>query len=122
MRNMNEVIKFYALAQNSRTQCCPVDGTIRADLHIILDNYISDLRNFLVVIFRIKSKSVAPDNSSGMNDTVLADNSFRINFDPCKNGCVLTDYRIVSNINLRIYFNIVSDDSVFTYKREFTHV
>src|SRR3990172_7642208 len=61
MRNVNEVIELNAFVQNGGAKCCSVNGAVGSNLHIIFDNYISYLRNFLLC-FQCKAEAIAANH------------------------------------------------------------
>src|SRR5690606_8834308 len=74
MRNLDKVIQLHALTDDSRSQRRPVDCRIGADLDIIFDHHISDLRNFVVRSIPLwsEAKTVASDYRATVHDHPLS--------------------------------------------------
>src|ERR1039458_5709591 len=62
MGNVNQVVKLHSSPEYGRAQCGPVNGTIGANLNLVFNNYISNLRNFFVVILEGKTESITSDD------------------------------------------------------------
>jgi hypothetical protein len=117
MRNLHEVIQFCAFTDNCRAKSGAVDRGIRTDLYIILNDNITDLRNFFVIIFRVrgKTKSITTNNSTGVNSAVISDLAIVVDLYASKKSAVVANCYMFSNITVRIDLYIISNFHIFAY-------
>src|SRR5688572_16984823 len=66
MSDLDQVIQFYALADNGRTHCSAVNCGISPYFHIIVNDHVTDLRHFLVgsILLRCKTKAITTDHTT----------------------------------------------------------
>src|SRR5690606_15285971 len=69
-----------------------------------------------------KAKTIAANNSAGMHCAISSYFAFVINFNAGKKRCIITNLTVISNINLGIYFYVVSDLHIAPYVRKSTYV
>src|SRR5580765_1898997 len=68
VRDLHQVINLGASPDDRRSERATVNGHIRANLHILADDYVTDL-GYLKMhsVFLDVPKTVRPDNSPGVN-------------------------------------------------------
>jgi hypothetical protein len=67
--NLNQVVDFGALADMSLAQGCPIDSRIGPNLHIVFNDYPSNLRDFVhCVSSGSKAKAVTAYYDSGVQN------------------------------------------------------
>lgn len=76
--DLDEVVNFSAIPDDGATKRGPINGAICANLNIIFDHNISDLRNLSGPTGSIDiSKPVGPNDSSTVNNTPGANHNTR---------------------------------------------
>src|SRR5690606_27850445 len=94
VRYLDKVVQLHPLADNGRPHGCPVHHRIPPNLYIVLNDYISYLRDFLVgtVSLRRKANSITTDDNSRANIHVETYHTAEINSHTSKdNGVVSID-------------------------------
>src|SRR5690606_6031614 len=66
------------------------------------------------ILIRREPKSISTDNTPAMNDTIFPYYGLRLNLCSRENRYIVIDLSIGSYINIRIYFDIVSDGNLFS--------
>src|SRR5690606_36306360 len=113
VRDMDQVVEFHAFAQDGAAERSAIDRTVRADLHIILDHHVADLRDLLAATrSRGETDTIAADHCAAVNDTVLSDYAIRVGLHPGENDRALTDRHIVADEALRMDLHVVPDPGV----------
>src|SRR5438477_10414741 len=73
MRDLDESIDFSAFTYDSRAQRSPIDGYVGADLHVIVNNHVTDLRHLQVrSLIKHIAKPVRAHHSPGVNTDPIA--------------------------------------------------
>ena len=124
MCNLTKVIDFDTFSNKRRTHCSAVNGAIGTNFNVILNDDISDLRNFLIhpVLIWCITKSVRTNHRTGMNDHVLSNLTICIDADIRKKYGIVPDLNIVAEHNIWINLNIVPDAHIFPDVCECTYI
>src|SRR5690606_2271318 len=73
MANLNEIINLCTFADDRIAQRAPIDGAVRADLDIVLNDHAADLRNLQVSLrSHGETEAILADRDSGVDDDVIA--------------------------------------------------
>src|SRR3954463_7944909 len=74
VRDMDEVVDFRAVADDSRAESSAIDGDIGADLDVVANDDVADLQNFAMTAF-VENVAVAvgADDGSGVDGDAVAD-------------------------------------------------
>src|SRR6185369_12064024 len=75
--DLNQVIEFHSLPDYRASQCCPVNGCVCSDFYTVFNDYISDLSNFFIFIFRVwsKAKAISTDDCSCVQCASIANSA-----------------------------------------------
>src|SRR5438477_6892803 len=72
--HVNEVIDFGAFADDGRTEGRAVDGSVGANLHIVLNNDVANLQNLAMATFvQHITVTIRPDDGTSMDAHAVAD-------------------------------------------------
>src|SRR5687767_10916025 len=87
---------------------------------MIFYDHISDLRYFFesTITLRSKTKTIAADNSAGMDGDMFSQDTVMINLYTWVKHRVVIDASVIANIDPGKYLNVISDKSVFTHIAE----
>src|SRR5690606_33601269 len=109
MGNLYLIVQLDPFSQNGRAQGRTIYGRPRANIHIIFQDHISRLGHLAEspLLVRRKSKTIGPDDNTAIDNAMVADDGFRVNFDPCKNNYIVPNNHIVPNINVWVNFYVV---------------
>ena len=70
--NLDQIIQFHAIANNSAVQRSPIDGGVGANFHIIAQGYTTQLRNAMPHAFFVsEAKTIRTDNRTTENMAAL---------------------------------------------------
>lgn len=99
MRDMDEVVDFGALADDCGAEGRAIDGGIGADLDVVANDDVADLKNFAVAAF-VENVAVAvgADDGSGVDDDAVADLATVINNDVGEEACVSADLGVATDV------------------------
>ena len=125
VRDLHEVIQLRATLDVRRREGCPVNGGIRANFHVILNNYRSDLGDFVVqrrafltaCAYRREAEPITADNRPAVNNHPVTDGDFLADVDVWVNQPIGPDFGALADIDERLddsiipYLNVVGDDS-----------
>ena len=94
MGDLDEIIDFAALFDDSLAKCGSIDCDIRPELDIVLDRDSAKLWNFVMpsLVLYI-AESVAPDHCATVNDDPCADGTAFSHNDIRIQQCVVSDRR-----------------------------
>ena len=110
MGNLNEVVELHALVDVCRTHSSTVNGGVGANFHVVVDNHVSYLCNFLISgSSGRKSEAVGTNYSTCVNDAAVANAAAVIDFHAGIEDYVVADCHAITHINLGIYFHMLSD-------------
>ena len=100
VRDVDEVVDFRALADGRRAEGATVNRNVRADLYVVADDDMSNLRNFAVdaAVLNV-AVAVRTDDRIGVDADVIPDLPARIDSDVRKQIHVVAEPRIVSYKN-----------------------
>ena len=105
MGHLDKVVELHTLMNNGLSHGRAVDTGIGTNLHIIFDNYNTQLRNLLVTFgVRCETKAVGTNHATGMDGYILA------NLTTIVDGDVGIDDRTIANLH------------AFTHKSERTDI
>ena len=66
--DLHEIVDFRTFANDGRSEASPVDGGIRANLHIVVDANEADLRHLSVLsVFQLVTETIRADDRSRMD-------------------------------------------------------
>ena len=87
--DLHEVVDLRALADDRRPERAAINRHVRADLHVVAEDDVADLRHFAVhPCVQHVAKSVRADDRAGMDPHALAEFGARIKRDVRKqNTC-----------------------------------
>ena len=103
MGDLDKIIDLHALMNDCSVHDGSIDSRVGADLDIILYDNFSQLRDFLIAsILGGETESVGSYNSSGMNNTVVANGALFVDGRMWINDAVFSDCDIIPNIGLWI--------------------
>ena len=123
MGNLNEVVELHALVDVCRTHSSTVNGGVGANFHVVVDNHVSYLCNFLISgSSGSKSEAVGTNYSTCVNDTAVADSAAVIDFHAGIEDYVVADCHAITHINLGIYFHMLSDGDTLPYVGKGTEI
>ena len=98
VRDLDEIINLRALADDGRAERAAVNRHVRADLHVIADDDVANLRNFAVdAAVQHVAESVRADDRAGVDADAMADFRARINCHVRKQIHVVAELRIVAD-------------------------
>src|SRR5688572_4085775 len=111
MCDLYQVIKFGTRSYDGRTDRCPVNRRIGADLYIIFNYHITDLRYFFKTAIRLRSKTktITSYYSPCMYNNIAPDQTIMINFYTGMNDRIISNFYIIAKINIGINFCIVTN-------------
>ena len=113
VRNLNEVVDFRSLANDGCPIGTPIDGDVRADFHIILNDDVSQLRcRNVPSIFETVTKSVSADDRAGVNRDTLANHDIFVQYDSRVERDVLSNVRAAADMNACMKHRPRPDDGV----------
>src|SRR5919108_6452633 len=94
VRNLNEVVDLRTGANPGLADGRPVNGRIRADLHVVFDRDVADLRNFVMrsVGSSCEAETVAADDGAVLDDYTMPDPN------PLANRYARVDHAIITNV------------------------
>lgn len=120
--DLDEVVQFYAPANNGRSDTGSVDGRTGTDLYIFFENDIAELRDLLVGTVRLwcKPKAITADHRIGVNNTAVADDTIMENSCAGVNAYAFAQADIPTNKNLVVNQAVVTDTGTFLHDRERT--
>src|SRR3569833_538615 len=120
MRYLYQIIQLNSFEDDGGTHCGPVYCSICADLYVVLNNHIADLRYFIVSTIGVGSKTeaVAADYGARMDDRIVTDNTIEVNCHPWKKGHIITDSYVIPNISIGIYFSVIANFGPLPYVGE----
>ena len=116
---MNKIIDFRALTDDGRSQRAAINGRVRADFHVVLDDHMADLRHFAMAAF-IKNVTVAirANDRASVNGDALPDLALGIDDDVRKQANVVTKLAIAADViaaqqrGTRADFHARADDAI----------
>ena len=95
VRDLHEVVNFCALADERRAERAAIHRHIRADLHVVADDDITNLRNLAAkTAVKNVAKTVRTNHRAGVNADALADLGAGIKRDVRKQIRFVTEHRI----------------------------
>src|SRR5262245_53655522 len=98
VRNLDEVIDFRAASDDGRTERAAIDGDIRADFDVVINDYISNLRHFLMrALIEDIAEAVRANDTAGMNEHAVSDLRSGVNDDIGEEANLFAEDRIVSH-------------------------
>src|SRR5690606_14129069 len=111
VRNLNQIIQLYALPYDGRSHRSTIDYRIRTDFDIILNDYVSNLADFIVgaILLGGKPKTIATHHRSGVDDNALANHAIEINRYPREQGGIVSDFHIIADVNVWVNFTPVAN-------------
>src|SRR5690606_11229490 len=115
---------FNASSYNGRTQCSPIYGSSCSNIYKILYNNVSCLWNLIIFPFFIwnKTKTISTNDNPRVNDTIVANGSFGINFYSCKNNRIVPYNHIISNVTIWENFYVVANFYILAYISKGTNI
>ena len=126
--DLHQVIDLCASANNCRAERPAVDGDVRANLHVILDDDMPNLRDFAVnAAVHNVTKAVGAEDRAGMDAHPPANLGLRIEHDVGEKLRLLSNDAIVSNMiaatqdGLRANEHILANDAAGTNVRAGIH-
>src|SRR5690606_21707343 len=124
VRYLDKVVELHPLADNGRPHGCPVHHRIPPNFYILLNDYISSLRDFLVgtVSLRRKAKSITSDDHSRRNNHVDTYHTVVIHCHTRKDNGVVSNGNVVSSIYTWKYFYIISYLHITAYIRKSSYI
>ena len=122
--DLHQVVELDPPADDGRIRLGAVDAGVGPDLHVVFDDHVAQLRNFVVSPLRVRSEAetVGPDDCAGMEDATAADAAAFVNFDPRVEDGAFADANSVADVNLGIELAAVADFRSGFDDREVAHV
>ena len=122
--HLNQVVELYALADDCRVGLCAVDTGVCANLHVILDDYIAQLRNLVkrAVGLGHKAKTIGSNDSTCVDDAVCSHLATLVNLHTRVEHGACTDSHAIAHIYLRIYLCASLHDSTSLDYGKVAHV
>src|SRR5690606_21083049 len=118
VRDVDQVVKFDALAQDGAAQRGAVDGAVGADLHLILDHHVADLRDLLTTArARGETEAIAADHRAAVDDAVLPYYTVRIDLHPGVDRGVVANGDVVPHIGLRVDLHVIAQARMLANER-----
>ncbi len=119
VRDVNEVVNFRALADDGGAERAAINGRVRADFHVVVNDDIADLQHFAVPAFVENiTVTVRADDGAGVDRHAVADLAFRVNDDVRKQANVVAELAVAANVvpaeqrRARANFHPRADDAV----------
>src|SRR5436309_2644827 len=115
MTDLDQIIELHATPDNSCPHGRSVDGSVRANFNVILNDHVADLGDsdqFAAVLD--KTKTVGADHSAIEQSDPIA------NRDPFANGDVAVTVEIVADLDFRVDNNMRMKDGVASYSHATT--
>ena len=102
--DLHQVIDLHVATDDGRTHHRAVYRCVRTYLHIIFNDHVTYLRDFLVhsLCVRFKTEAVRTHYYSGVQDAVGADDAMRVHFHTRVENRVLADHDVVTDIRVRV--------------------
>ena len=98
MGNLHQVVQLHAFVNDGTAHGRAVHTGIGTNLHIILDNHITNLWNLIVTIcIGSKAEAICTDDRSGMNRYTVTDMAVVIDRYMRIDACVVTNHHIVTD-------------------------
>src|SRR5450756_1399569 len=90
VRDVNEVVNLRALTDDGRAERGAINGRVRADFHVVVNNDVADLQHFAMAAFvEYIAVAVRADDGSGVNGDAISDLAFRVDDDVRKQADVV---------------------------------
>ena len=124
MCHLHKVINLSIAANNGRAHHGAIDGRVGTNLHVILNDDIANLREFLVHTFcvRFKAKSIATYDYTCVQDTVLPHNTIVIDFHARIKDSIIANTHIITYIRMRINLHTFTQLDILTDIRKGTNI
>ena len=102
MGNLAEVVNLHALADDGGFHLGPVNGRSRSDFHVVPDDHIAQVLDFLPGTVRLRgvAEAIGTDDGIGMDDHVVTDDHARVDHHARINDTMLSDMGIVPDIDI----------------------
>ena len=102
VRNLAEVVNLHALADDGGFHLGPVNGRSRSDFHIVPDDHIAQVLDFLPGTVRLRgvAEAIGTDDGIGMDDHVVTDDHARVDHHARINDTMLSNMGIVPDIDI----------------------
>src|SRR5579871_1796876 len=99
VRDMYEVVDLRALADDRGTEGATVNGRVGADLHIIMDDHVTDLQHLAVAAF-VEHVAVAirANDGASMDSDAMANLGLRVDDDIGEQTCVVANLAVVTDV------------------------
>ena len=102
MRYLHQVIDLRSRLNPSATKTRPIDRRVRADFHVVVDLYYTDLRHFLLTLrCHFESKSIRTDDSAAVQNHTRPEPATLPDYNPRINRAAVTDHYVVPNVTTR---------------------
>ena len=104
VRYLHEVVYLCVFADDGTAHHGAVDSRVSAYLHVVLDNHIAYLRNFLVHALRVgfEAKTIRTDHHPGVQHAVGADDATRIYLHARVENGMVPDAHVIADIHVRV--------------------
>ena len=110
VRDLNEVINLRAFADDGRSEGAAIDCHVRADLHVVVDDDVADLRHLAVFAFiEDVAEAVRADDCAGVDTHAVADDRTRIERDVVKDDRALADLAADIHVNVPVQTGMFAD-------------
>ena len=122
MAYLHEIVDLGASLDSGFANRRTIDGRVRADLHIVLDDNGAGLGNLLMRAVRPADEAVAvaSDDGAVLNDDPIADDDALANRHVRVNDAVIADDGAVSDADVRINHRAIADARAATDRRKRT--
>src|SRR3989304_4952959 len=83
MRDLHQIIDLRPFADHRIAQRASINGGVAADLHVVFDHDLSQLREFVMApLCKHVSEAIGADHRAGVNHHPIADSRLRIDAHP----------------------------------------
>ncbi len=121
--DLDQVINFGSFPDAGRSDGTAVNTAVAANFHIILQDYIAQLRNLLKTIFcRLETEAIGANYSVAVHDAVITNHTVVVDPDPAVQNTVFTDLHIFTDIHMGIHLRTIADFYLLGYTGERTHI
>ena len=124
MSHLYEIVELRIAADDSRTHHGTIDSGISTNLHIVFDDNIAYLREFLVhtLGIRFKSKTIATNDYARVQNTIFSNHAIIVDLHPRIEDGVIANLDIITYIGMWIDLYPFTQLDILTNIRKGTNI